>query len=113
MPTDIQNPNSIVARKPGQVPGEQAEKGLITLPGESERELEDLDARLEADLAALRGLPGVVDAYASNSHPLSGGGETAVGTAIIHLFASAATGKTVTSSMIAQALTQAQQQIQG
>ena len=42
MPTDIQNPNSIVARKAGQVPGEQAEKGLITLPGESERELEDL-----------------------------------------------------------------------
>jgi multiple sugar transport system substrate-binding protein/raffinose/stachyose/melibiose transport system substrate-binding protein len=39
--------------------------------------------------------------------------ETAVGTAIIHLFASAATGKAVTSSMIAQALTQAQQQIQG
>src|ERR1043166_3670922 len=42
MPTDIQNPNSIVARKPGQVPGEQAEKGLITLPGEQDRELEDL-----------------------------------------------------------------------
>lgn len=37
--------------------------------------------------------------------------ETAVGTAIIHLYADAATGKTVTSSMIAQALTQAQQQI--
>ncbi len=39
--------------------------------------------------------------------------ETAVGTAIIHLYASAATGKTVTDSMIAQALTSAQQQIQG
>jgi NADH-quinone oxidoreductase subunit B len=38
MPTDIENPsNSIVARKPGAVPGEGAEKGLITLPGESER----------------------------------------------------------------------------
>ena len=43
MPTDIDSPpNSIVARKPGAVPGEQAEKGLITLPGESEREIEDL-----------------------------------------------------------------------
>jgi multiple sugar transport system substrate-binding protein len=37
--------------------------------------------------------------------------ETAVGTAIIHLYADAATGKTVTSSMIAQALAQAQQQL--
>jgi NADH-quinone oxidoreductase subunit B len=38
MPTDIDNPsNSIVARKPGAVPGEGPEKGLITLPGESER----------------------------------------------------------------------------
>ncbi len=39
--------------------------------------------------------------------------ETAVGTAIIHLYASAATGKAVTDSMIAQALTQAQQQVGG
>lgn len=39
--------------------------------------------------------------------------ETAVGTAIIHLYADAATGKTVTNSMIAQALTQAQQQLGG
>jgi multiple sugar transport system substrate-binding protein len=39
--------------------------------------------------------------------------ETAVGTAIIHLYASAATGKAVTSSMIAQALSQAQQQLGG
>jgi multiple sugar transport system substrate-binding protein len=39
--------------------------------------------------------------------------ETAVGTAIIHLYASAATGKAVTNSMIAQALSQAQQQLGG
>jgi multiple sugar transport system substrate-binding protein len=39
--------------------------------------------------------------------------ETAVGTAIIHLYASAATGKTVTNTMIAQALTLAQQQLGG
>jgi multiple sugar transport system substrate-binding protein len=39
--------------------------------------------------------------------------ETTVGTAIIHLYANAATGKPVTSSMIAQALTLAQQQLGG
>jgi multiple sugar transport system substrate-binding protein len=39
--------------------------------------------------------------------------ETAVGTAIIHLYASAATGKTVTNAMIGQALSQAQQQLGG
>ena len=39
--------------------------------------------------------------------------ETAVGTAIIHLYASAATGKPVTESMIAQALALAQQQLGG
>jgi multiple sugar transport system substrate-binding protein len=39
--------------------------------------------------------------------------ETTVGTAIIHLYADAATGKTVTSTMIAQALSQAQQQLGG
>jgi multiple sugar transport system substrate-binding protein len=39
--------------------------------------------------------------------------ETAVGTAIIHLYADAATGKAVTDSMIAQALTQAQAQLGG
>ena len=35
-------PDSIIARKQGLAPGEDAEKGLITLPGESEREIEDL-----------------------------------------------------------------------
>jgi multiple sugar transport system substrate-binding protein len=39
--------------------------------------------------------------------------ETAVGTAIIHLYANAATGKTVTSASIAQALSLAQQQLGG
>jgi multiple sugar transport system substrate-binding protein len=39
--------------------------------------------------------------------------ETTVGTAIIHLYADAATGKTVTNAMIAQALSQAQQQLGG
>jgi putative ABC transport system permease protein len=36
----------------------------------------DLSARQAADLAALRSLPGVVDAYASNSIPLNDGGST-------------------------------------
>ena len=39
--------------------------------------------------------------------------ETAVGTAIIHLYVSAATGKTVTPAMIGSALSQAQQQLGG
>jgi putative ABC transport system permease protein len=36
----------------------------------------DLSARLQGDLAALRGLAGVQDAYATNSYPLSDGGST-------------------------------------
>jgi putative ABC transport system permease protein len=36
----------------------------------------DLAPRLKADLAALRSVPGVVDAFASNSFPLSEGGST-------------------------------------
>jgi putative ABC transport system permease protein len=36
----------------------------------------DLAARLQTDLAAMRSVPGVVDAYASNSYPLSDGGST-------------------------------------
>jgi putative ABC transport system permease protein len=36
----------------------------------------DLAARLSADLAALRAVPGVEDAYATNSYPLSDGGST-------------------------------------
>ena len=36
----------------------------------------DLAARLEADLAALRALPGVLDAFASNSYVLADGGSS-------------------------------------
>jgi putative ABC transport system permease protein len=35
---------------------------------------DDLASKLATDLAALRALPGVVDAYATNSYPLRGGG---------------------------------------
>ncbi len=38
----IENTDSIIARKRGAAPGQQAEKGLITLPGESDREIDDL-----------------------------------------------------------------------
>ena len=38
----IDNSGSIIARKTGLAPGEDAEKGLITLPGEADREIEDL-----------------------------------------------------------------------
>ena len=37
---------------------------------------QDVQARLRADLNALRGLGGVVDAYSSNSVPLSNGGDS-------------------------------------
>ena len=36
------NPDTIIPRKAGVAPGEGPEKGLITLPGESERQMEDL-----------------------------------------------------------------------
>jgi putative ABC transport system permease protein len=36
----------------------------------------DLSARMQGDLAALRSLPGVQDAFSSNTYPLSGGGST-------------------------------------
>src|ERR1700734_3104611 len=35
-----------------------------------------LPARLQADLAALRSIPGVIDAFVTNSYPLSDGGST-------------------------------------
>jgi len=38
----IEKTNSIIARKEGELPGEGPEKGLITLPGESDREIEEL-----------------------------------------------------------------------
>ena len=36
----------------------------------------DLAARLQGDLAALRSVPGVVDAFGTNSYPMSNGGST-------------------------------------
>jgi putative ABC transport system permease protein len=36
----------------------------------------DLSARMQGDLAALRSLPGVQDAFSTNTYPMSGGGST-------------------------------------
>ena len=57
---NIDQPNSIIPRKTGVAPGEGPEKGLITLPGESEREIEDfggslLTTKLESLLGWARG----------------------------------------------------------
>jgi putative ABC transport system permease protein len=50
------------------------EANIFTLQNHWVGEPEDLHASIEADLAALRGIPGVVDAEATNSYPLRGGG---------------------------------------
>jgi NADH-quinone oxidoreductase subunit B len=39
---NFDNPNSIIGRKAGVAPGQGPEKGLLTLPGESDRELGEL-----------------------------------------------------------------------
>lgn len=50
------------------------EANIFTFTNQWVGQPQDLKARLESDLAALRGLPGVVDAYASNSIPMGGDG---------------------------------------
>ena len=50
------------------------EQDIFTIPNQWVGNPPDLAARLKADLAALRALPEVVDAYVSNSYPLSNGG---------------------------------------
>ncbi len=43
MPVEkVENTQSIIGRKKGAAPGEQAEKGLITLPGEADRDIEQI-----------------------------------------------------------------------
>jgi putative ABC transport system permease protein len=51
------------------------EANIFTLRNQWVGDPQDLPARLRTDLDALRGLAGVVDAYASNSYPLSSGGD--------------------------------------
>jgi putative ABC transport system permease protein len=50
------------------------EKDIFTIPNQWVGNPPDLAARVQADLAALRALPEVVDAYVSNSYPLNNGG---------------------------------------
>jgi putative ABC transport system permease protein len=50
------------------------EETLFTIANQWVGNPSDLAARVQADLAALRAVPGVVDAFVSNSYPLSNGG---------------------------------------
>jgi putative ABC transport system permease protein len=50
------------------------EQDIFTMANQWVGNPPDLAAKVQADLAALRALPEVVDAYASNSYPLSNGG---------------------------------------
>ncbi len=50
------------------------EQDIFTMANQWVGNPPDLTAKVQADLAALRALPEVVDAYASNSYPLSNGG---------------------------------------
>lgn len=52
------------------------EADIFVMQSETVDHSDDLAARLSADLDALRSLPGVADAYATNMYPLEGGGWT-------------------------------------
>jgi putative ABC transport system permease protein len=56
-------------------PSGLAEADIFVMQTESVDHPGDLAARQTADVAALRALPGVVDAYATNMYPLEGGGQ--------------------------------------
>jgi len=53
------------------------EPDLFTMISETPDQTDDLAARQASDVAALRALPGVVDALAVNSYPMAGGGSGA------------------------------------
>jgi putative ABC transport system permease protein len=50
------------------------EQDIFTMANQWVGKPPDLAAKVQADLAALRTVPGIVDAFASNSYPLSDGG---------------------------------------
>jgi putative ABC transport system permease protein len=52
------------------------ERNVFVIPNQWIGNPPDLAARLQTDLAALRGLPGVIDAFATNSVVLSNGGSS-------------------------------------
>ena len=51
------------------------EPDLFMMLSETPDQTDNLAARQASDVAALRSLPGVVDAYATNMYPMAGGGE--------------------------------------
>jgi putative ABC transport system permease protein len=55
-------------------PSGLAETDIFVMQTEMVDHSNDLAARLASDVAALRALPGVADAYATNMYPLEGGG---------------------------------------
>jgi putative ABC transport system permease protein len=55
-------------------PSGMDEENIFTLQNHWVGQPENLRASIEADMAALRGIPGVVDAAATNAYPLLGGG---------------------------------------
>lgn len=55
-------------------PSGTQEAGIFIIANQWVGQPTDLPSRAQADLAALRAVPGVIDAYISNSYPLSNGG---------------------------------------
>jgi putative ABC transport system permease protein len=55
-------------------PSGTQEADIFTIANQWVGQPSDLSSRAQADLAALRSVPGVIDAYISNSYPLSNGG---------------------------------------
>lgn len=55
-------------------PSGTQEADIFTIANQWVGQPTDLSSRAQADLAALRSVPGVIDAYISNSYPLSNGG---------------------------------------
>lgn len=61
-----------------QVPSGVDEENVLVMHNEWLHDSNQAQARLETDLARLRQLPGVVDAFASNTYPMSDSGSTGV-----------------------------------
>src|SRR5471030_2710891 len=55
-------------------PSGMAEADIFVMQSETVDHPSDLAARQATDVAALRALPGVADAYTTNMYPLEGGG---------------------------------------
>lgn len=72
----VSNSLSIIQQRVAQMhrPTGIDEANIFTLSNTWVVDPDDLEARIKADLAAIRSLPGVVDAMATNSYPLRGGG---------------------------------------